>query len=149
MQLLDSAQELDFFELSQGKSEEMQPAQAADAPSIGSSVTLSDSSPPCPAKAPSATHHIRNLRRGRVVLSSDDEAAIVPSDDRLPDRSLMMPVDDNGCSSVKPLDLLIPNASTTSRPQEVFGDMTTRELRRMSVANGEVVEKYCNYRHIS
>jgi hypothetical protein len=112
-------------------------------------VTLSDSSPPCPAKAPSATHHIRNLRRGRVVLSSDDEAAIVPSDDRLPDRSLMMPVDDNGCSSVKPLDLLIPNASTTSRPQEVFGDMTTRELRRMSVANGEVVEKYCNYRHIS
>jgi hypothetical protein len=150
-------QELDFFEMSQSKSvgpdEREQAAAAAAATAAAAAVIMSSQSDGTPAVAvsipPTTTSSSSPVlpppsapRYNRIILSSstsdddDDDLPLVTSSVPRPSaRMSIVPVDAQGGSSVlsQPLTIGTPPHPSSPPPAAIV----SRDLRRMSVANGE------------
>ncbi len=151
-----SLQELDFFEMSQSKSvgpDERDQATAVAAAAAAAAVFPSSQSIGAPAVAvsvaPATTSSSSPLlpphsapRFNRVILSSsasddDDDTPLVTSSVPRPSgRMSIVPVDAQGVSSVLSQPLTIGTPPHPSSPPPA--STASRDLRRMSVANGEM-----------
>ncbi len=153
---LRMVQELDFFEMSQGKPDEKEVAVTAAAatkatagPTVSAPQFVSHPSLAVSIAPPSQTTSMPAqqaplLSRRRVILSSDDDddAPPVASAAPLPGRKSLVPVDASGGCSVESQPLIIIGSSSTENERccspsaTSLCDNVSRDLRRMSVANG-------------
>jgi hypothetical protein len=147
-------QELDFFEMSQSKPEEKEVAakttgQPASAPGISQpvghpSLAVSVAPPAAAPSLPASSQPTQQVSRRRVILSSDDDddAPLATFAAPLPARKSLVPVDASGGCSVESQPLIIigsssvPSEQVCSPAAAPLGDIVSRDLRRMSVANG-------------